>query len=69
MCETNKRKLKLIKTFHQSWAEKMPANLQLSTKDGEVSIKLELQLGRPDDIKPGLAVAGHPAGAQYRRRL
>ena len=55
-------------SFHQSWAEKMHANLQLSTKDGEVSIKLELQLGRPGDIKPGLAGAGHPAGTVYRRR-
>ena len=35
----------------------MPANLQLSTKNSEVSIKLELQFGRPDDIKPGLAAA------------
>ena len=41
----------------------MPANLQLSTKDGEVSIKLELKLGRPGYIKPG-----HPAGAPHRRR-
>ena len=31
-------------------------------------LKLKLQFGRPDDIKPGLAVAGHPAGAPYRRR-
>ena len=43
----------------------MMANLQLSTKDGEVSIKLELQLGMPGDIKPGLAAAGHPAGTVY----
>ena len=64
--ETNKQKLKrLIQTYHQSWAEKMLASLQLSTKNGEVSIKLELQFGRPDDIKPGLAAAGHPAGAPY----
>ena len=46
----------------------MPANLQLSTKDGEVSIKLELKLGRPGDIKPGLAAAGHPAGTPYHLR-
>ena len=64
MSEPNIRKVnRLIQTFHQSWTEKMPANLQLSTKDGEVSIKLELQLGRPGDIKPG-----HPAGAPHRRR-
>ena len=31
------------------------ASLQLSTKDGKA--KLELQFGRPDDIKPGLAAA------------
>ena len=54
---------RLIQTFHQSWSEKTLASLQLSTKKGEVSIKLELQFGRPDNIKPGLAAAGHPAGA------
>ena len=39
--------------FHQSWTEKLQADLQLSTKDGEISIKLDLQLGRPEDIMPG----------------
>ena len=68
MCETNKRGLnRLIQTFHQSWTEKLPANMQLSNKDGEISIKLELQFGRPDDIKPDPVVAGHPAAALYRR--
>ena len=59
---------RLIQTFHQSWSEKTLASLQLSTKKGEVSIKLELQFGRPDNIKPGLAAAGHPAGAPCRRQ-
>ena len=41
MRETNMRKLnRLIQTFHQSWSEKMPASLQLSTKNGEVSNKI-----------------------------
>merc|ERR1712155_265411 len=39
-----------------------------STKDGEISIKLDLQLGRPEDIMPGPVAAGHPAGAPQRRR-
>ena len=60
MHETN-----MIETFHKSWSEKMLpallASLQLSTK-------LELQFGRPDDFQPGFAAAGHPAGAPYRCR-
>ena len=28
---------------------------------------MELQFGRPDDIKPDPVVAGHPAAALYRR--
>ena len=59
---------RLIRFFHQSWTEKRQANLQLSTKDGDISIKLDLQLGRPEDIMPGPAAAGHPAGAPQRRR-
>ena len=59
---------RLIRIFHQSWTEKLQANLQLSTKDGEISIKLDLQLGRPEDIMPGPVAAGHPAGAPQRRR-
>merc|ERR1712155_90848 len=39
-----------------------------STKDGEISIKLDLQLGRPEDIMPGPVAAGHPAGTPQRRR-
>ena len=59
------RETNMIETFHKSWSEKMLpallASLQLSTK-------LELQFGRPDDFQPGFAAAGHPAGAPYRRR-
>merc|ERR1712122_361474 len=36
--------------------------------DGEISIKLDLQLGRPEDIVPGPVAAGHPAGTPQRRR-
>ena len=59
---------RLIRFFHQSWTEKRQANLQLSTKDGDISIKLDLQLGRPEDIMPGPVAAGHPAGTPQRRR-
>ena len=69
MSESNLRRVnRLIRFFHQSWTEKRQANLQLSTKDGDISIKLDLQLGRPEDIMPGPAAAGHPAGAPQRRR-
>ena len=69
MSESNMRRVnRLIRIFHQSWTEKLQANLQLSTKDGEISIKLDLQLGRPEDIMPGPVAAGHPAGAPQRRR-
>ena len=69
MSESNMRRVnRLIRFFHQSWTEKRQANLQLSTKDGDISIKLDLQLGRPEDIMPGPAAAGHPAGAPQRRR-
>ena len=69
MSESNRRRVnRLIRIFHQSWTEKLQANLQLSTKDGEISIKLDLQLGRPEDIVPGPVAAGHPAGTPQRRR-
>ena len=69
MSESNRRRVnRLIRIFHQSWTEKLQANLQLSTKDGEISIKLELQLGKPEDIMPGPVAAGHPAGTPQRRR-
>ena len=71
MIHTNTAELnQLYSTFNRVWGAGGNAVLNLKTEDGKVTATLELQLGHPEDPRPGAKPEAEPAAAyqQHARR-
>ena len=53
----------LYSTFNRVWGAGGNAVLNLKTEDGKVTATLELQLGQPEDARPGAKPEAEPAAA------
>ena len=53
----------LYSTFNRVWGAGGNASLNLKTVDGKVTALLELQLGHPEDLCPGVKPEAEPVAA------